>query len=192
MEYIAKSNWSLGLDGAFMFGTEVNEDVLAPIRGPEGIIYGDDGGFAEIGLRQRMWNLGVNGGRLFPLFKHNKRSGIKTSVGVSIFQHKIRVQNDPQVFVAQVAGDAKKGFDRLTNGLAINQFIGYQHLSINQRVNFYAGIELTQAFTQNRRDWNVDTLEKDTSNRLDLLFGIRLGWSLPFYIGVNADDQFYD
>ena len=59
LEYIAKSNWSLGLDGAFMFGTNVKEDVLAPIRGPEGIIYGDDGGFAEIGLRQRMWNLGI-------------------------------------------------------------------------------------------------------------------------------------
>jgi hypothetical protein len=110
---------------------------------------------------------------------------------MGLFQHKIRIQDDPQVVVSSLAGDYKKGYDRLTNGLAITEFIGYQHFAKNRLINFYAGIELTQGFTQNRRDYNFDTFERDDAKRFDGLVGFKLGWVLPFYLSDNPDEIFY-
>jgi hypothetical protein len=93
--------------------------------------------------------------------------------------------------VPQLTGNYKKGYDRLTNGLAINEFIGYQMLSTNKRVNFYFGFEFTQGFTQSRRDFDFDTRSADTQKRFDSLMGIRAGWILPFYVGKGAAEIYY-
>ena len=112
-------------------------------------------------------------------------------MGVGIFQHKIRVQEDPNSFVPIIAGEYKKGWDRLSNGLALRQFVGYQHLSLNGLVNFYAGFEFMQAFTQNRRVQDFKLMTKLDEKRFDLMYGIKVGWTLPFTVGVNANQIYY-
>jgi hypothetical protein len=67
--------------------------------------------------------------------------------------------------VPQVQGAYAKGYDRLTNGPAISQYIGWLHLDRKKLVNFNAGIEIIEAFTQNRRDFNFDQMKKDDSKR---------------------------
>jgi hypothetical protein len=157
---------------------------------PDGEIVGGDGVFSSVVLRQRGFYVGAKFGKLFPLSESNPRSGIRVTLGAGLLEHKIRVQDDSRQ-VNQVAGEYRKGYDRLTNGLALNQFVGYQLLGKNRLINFYAGLEFTQGFTQNRRDWNFDTMEQESGERLDLLFGIRLGWVLPFYFGGNVADSYY-
>ena len=146
---------------------------------------------ANYGLRERGLQFNVLAGKLFPLPGKNKRSGIRTTVGVGFLQHKIRLQQDPDSKVFQFVGAYQEGYDRLTNGLSISEFIGYQHLSNNRGVNFFFGFEFTQAFTQNRRNFNFNEMRKDDSKRTDLLIGFKVGWTLPFYIGEEADEIFY-
>ncbi len=192
VEYIRdETNWIFGLEGYFIFGSNVKQDVLATLRTPEGFIIGNDRNYANIQLRERGVYVGGLVGKIISFSETKKRSGLRLTLGAGLLQHKIRIQDDPDRSVPQLLGEYKKGYDRLSNGLAFNEFIGYQRLSENKRLNFYIGIELTQGFTQNRRDFNFDTEARDDAKRMDFLFGIRAGWVLPFYFGQSADEIYY-
>ena len=103
-----------------------------------------------------------------------------------MLQHKIRIEGA----APQLMGEYKKGYDRLSNGLALGEFIGYVHLGKNHFINFFAGFEIIEAFTKNRRSFNIDTIEKDDTKRLDILSGFKFGWIIPLY-RRNADEFYY-
>lgn len=187
----AKSNWIFGLNANFLFGNTVKSDVLAGLRTDAGFIIGNSRLPADITLRQRGWLLHAEIGRHFPLNADNPRSGIRVTISPGLLQHNIRIQDDPQQAVPQLLGDYKKGYDRLSNGFSLTEFIGYQLLSENRRMNFFLGLEFTQAFTQNRRDFDFVSRTKDETRRTDLLYGIRLGWIIPFYVGSAGGDIYY-
>ena len=191
VDLITNDDWVFGGQWNFNFGTKVKEDVISTVRGDDGLIFGENGDIASsIALRLRGMYLGAHLGKIFRL-NAKKRSGIRTTVGAGFFQHKVRIQDDPVVLVPQLNKTYKRGYDRLTNGVGITEFIGYQHLGPLRRANFIIGIELTQAFTQNRRNFNYDTRSQDSGSRLDLSYGFRLGWQLPFYLGESAEDIRY-
>src|SRR5688572_23891874 len=102
------------------------------------------------------------------------------TVSTGFIQHKIRIETIGNA-VPELRHDYKKGYDHLTNGWHLSEFIGYTYFSNRQLVNFYGGFELTQGFTANRRDYNFDNLGNSDKNRLDLLYGFKLGWILPLY-----------
>ncbi|MEL6660389.1 MAG: hypothetical protein AAFR36_28235 [Bacteroidota bacterium] len=189
-DYMTESNWTFGVQGQFLFGSTVNEDVLAGLRTETGDIIGNDRDPADIQLRMRGSYYGVRVGRLFGLFESNRRSGIRINLGAGLLQHRIRIQDDPFRVVPQLEGEYAKGYDRLTNGLALHQFIGYQTIGKSNGINLTIGFEFFEGFTQNRRSFNFDTRMADTEQRLDLLAGLRVSVSLPFYQG-NAEDIFY-
>ncbi|HMQ85101.1 MAG TPA: hypothetical protein PKA00_19480, partial [Saprospiraceae bacterium] len=192
LDYITdKSNWIIGLDANFYFGSVVKEAVLGGLLNPEGFIIGNDRDYADIQLRERGIHFDLHLGKIFPISPINQRSGIRVHVGAGLLQHKIRIQDDPIRGVPQLFGDYKKGYDRLTNGLSLTEFVGYQHLSRDRRLNFYGGFEWTQAFTQSRRDFNFDTMSKDEAKRFDSLIGFRIGLILPFYLGQDAGQIYY-
>ncbi len=185
-----KQNLIFGAEFDYNFGNKVDEDVIFGLRQPNGEIIGQDGVYSSVVLRMRGFYAGLKVGKVFPILKNNPRSGIKVTIGAGLLQHKIRIQDDSRQ-VPQVAGDYAKGYDRLTNGFALKQFIGYHLLSNNKLTNFYAGFEFIQGFTQNRRDWDFVVRDKIDNQRLDLLFGIRVGWILPFYVGGNTSEIYY-
>lgn len=186
-----QKNWIFGIEGYYLFGTEVKENVLQRLQNQDGFIVGSNGELANVQLRERGFYVGGRIGKLFTLSAKNPRSGIRATLGAGLLQHKIRVQDDPVVAVSQLSGDQKEGYDRLTNGFAFNEFIGYQLLSTNKRVNFTVGFEFTQGFTKNRRDVNYDALKNEQESRLDLLWGIRANWIIPFYSGKGAAEIYY-
>jgi hypothetical protein len=191
-EYLLKSNWSFSLEAAYLFGRTVKEDPIAGLRDQDNVFIGNNGVQAQgLSLRERVVYFGGSVGKLIPILKKNKRSGIKIELGAGLLQHKIRIQDDPESFVPIVGGDYKKGFDRLSNGLALRQFIGYQHHSNNRLINCYAGFEFTEGFTQNRRSYNFDTMSADDTKRFDMMTGFKVGWILPFFIGEQGEEVFY-
>ena len=191
LEYLLKTNWSFSIESSFLFGRTVKEDPISVLRDKDSLLIGNNGAPASLLLRQRGFYVGGSVGKIFPVLKNNKRSGIKVELGIGLFQHKIRIQDDPESFVPVVAGDYKKGFDRLSNGLALRQFIGYQHHSKNRLINCYAGIQFIEGFTQNRRSYNFDTMMADDTKRFDMLTGFKVGWILPFYIGEKGEEVYY-
>ena len=184
------SGWHFGIKGSYLFGTKVKEDVLYHLRNAEGDIIGSDRAPATIFFRQRGFYIGPYAGKILRLSSKQPNSGIKISVGAGLLQHKIRLQDDTQS-VSQITGEYEKGYDRLTNGLALYGFVGYQHLDPNGRINFLAGFDVTQGFTKNRRDFNFDLQMTDTMSRKDGLIGFRVGWILPITVGNAPDEIFY-
>lgn len=187
LEWMTANNFLLGAEGHYFFGGESKEDPLAILRTPEGNIIGNDQYVATISLKQRGFYAGGMLGKLFTFGE--KRSGLRITLGAGLLRHKIRLQDDSQS-VGAIAGEYAKGYDRLTGGLALNQFVGWQHLSNNRRSNWMIGFEFNQGFTQSLRDWDFSTMGKLEGSRTDLRFGIRATWTLPFYLG-NADNLYY-
>ena len=191
-EYITdENNLIFGIKTGYLFGSEVKIDVLSGLRTEEGFIIGNDRAIADIQLRQRGFYMGAMVGKLFSLSEKEPRSGLRLTLGAGLLQHKIRIQDDPVRAVAALAPEYKKGYDRLSNGLAFNGFLGYQMLSIDGRLNFFAGVEACYSSTQNRRSFNFDTRSRDERVYNDALIGIRAGWILPFYVGKSARAIYY-
>jgi hypothetical protein len=192
VQYITKDKWIFGTEASAMFGGDLKQDVLANMRTEEGEIINDNQSFAIVFLEGRGFYGGVLGGKLINVVKKYPNSGIRLTGGVGVLQHKIRIQ-DRTGGLTQLQGEYLKGYDRLTNGLAFTEFIGYQHVSNNNLINFIAGFELTQGFTKNRRSWDYLEMKRLDEPRIDLLNGLRVGWVLTLggKSGYDADEIFY-
>ncbi len=189
-----KKNFIFGLKGNNLFGNTVKEDVLLSLRDSDGFILGSLGAgqatYAEVFLRERGFYAGGHVGKLFNLSNKNKRAGIRLTLGAGLLQHKVRIQDETGA-ADQLKGELIKGYDQLSNGLSFEQFIGYQQLNRITGINFFAGFELTEGFTKNRRNINFAAQSKDNTSRFDVLVGFRVGWSFSFYIGERAEDIRY-
>jgi len=185
-----KHNILYGVDGNFLFGNDVKEtEILDGLKDRQGNITNEVGEITEFILLERGLLITGKVGILIPVIGPNPNSGLLLLGGVGLLQHKIRIEVQNNT-APQIRDDYKKGYDRLTNGLALTQFIGYQHLGNGRLVNFFGGVELIQGFTKNRRSYNFDTQEKDDKARTDLTVGFRVGWMLPLYKRVPREFYF--
>lgn len=176
-----KHNVIFSAEGSYFFGRNIKEDPLKSMRvGEEKQLIDNEGYPADLRLTERGWNIYVNAGYLFKKLGHNPNSGLMVTAGAGWMQHKIKFYDANQK-VAAVYGDLKKGYDRLSGGFALSQYIGYQYLSNNRLANFNIGLEFYEGFTHSLRGYNYDTGFADTEQRLDVLIGVRLGWTLPLY-----------
>lgn len=189
-ERMTTSNWIFGLEFSYMFGDTVKEDVLSSLRLLNGEILGSDNAYADAFTRERGLFLGVNVGKIIP-FRKKSRSGLRITAAAGLLTHYVRIQDEANS-LPQLEGDYLKGYDRLTRGLAFRQFVGYQHVTENKRVNFYIGLEFTQGFTSNIRAVNFDTgLPASSSGRFDGLVGLKAAWILPFFDDFVDEEVFY-
>ncbi len=191
-EYLLKNNYTIGVEGSYIFGSSVKEDVFEKYRTPDGNLLGNNRAYGSVALKERGFYIGAFVGKLFPVNKtKNARSGIRITLGLGYLQHWIRLQDDFQS-VNITIGDYAKGFDKRSGGLGANQFIGYQHLSKSRTINFMIGIECMQAFTKNLRDYDFSTQTlSDKKLRFDGLFSLKGVWTLPIYVGQRAEDIYY-
>ena len=183
-EYLTAGNYIFGAEGHYFFGSTVNEDPLAILRTPEDDIIGKDRLLASVVLRKRGFYFGGTVGKLFTFGE--KRSGIRLTFGAGLLRHWIRIQDDNSS-VTQLTGDYKKGYDRLTGGLALSQFIGWQSLAADRRSNWLIGLEFNEGFTNTLRDWDFNERRKLDESRLDIRIGLRVAWTLPFYQGKSEE-----
>lgn len=181
MLYKTKKNWLLGAEGNYIFSNAVKEsNIFDSIKTTTGYLIDGNGEYATVRLYERGFNANLKAGKLFPIVGPNPNSGLFFLASAGLLQHKIRIEN-PDNVAYQIKGDYKKGYDRLTNGFAISEYIGYMHLGNLRLVSFHIGFECTQAWTQSRREYDFDKMSKDTKQRLDLLYGIKAGWIIPLY-----------
>ncbi len=184
-----RSNWIFGIAGDFIFSDDVKENnILDKYRTPDGNIIDEKGQYATVLLYERGFKFELRFGKIFPVTGPNKNSGLMMNLGIGYMQHKIRIET-PGSTIPYLLDEYSKGYDRLCTGPSLTEFLGYLNFGNRRLVNFYAGIEFTQGFTKNRREINFDTGKKDDESRLDLLFGIRIGWVFPLY--KRAADKLY-
>lgn len=188
--YKTAKHWMFGIHGQYQFGFDVKEsgETLAPLANSIGSITNVNGESALISVEMEGWTLGGEVGWLLPWGKVNANSGIILTVGGGFMQHRIKYNTEDNA-VPQLEGDYVKNFDRMTNGPYARQFLGYHFQGNNRLTNFYGGAEFIQGFTTGRRSYDVPTGGPMTGNRLDVMFGIRIGWMLPFY--ERVPDKYY-
>lgn len=190
--YKFQNNFLLSIDGNYFFGKEVKEEVLTQLKtsisNGQSFVIDNEGFPADLRVSERGWNLSFNVGKIFYIGGKNKNRGIHYQIGFAYFQHKIKLY-DAQKKVAALKGDRIKGYDRLSIGPCLYQYLGYTYLSSNRLVNFTFGLEMYYAITQNVRYYDYATASTDAKIRHDILIGIKFGWILPIY--RKADGIFF-
>ncbi len=188
LEYLMNGKDAIGLDYIFNFGNKIKEDIFFNFRNENGYIIGIDGNPSISFLRQRGNYLGLNYSHIFTSGKNT--SGVKLSLGGGIMTHKIRVVDDSRNLVI-AENPYVKGFDRFTKGFALKQELVYQHHSKNKAFHFNIGFNIMEGFTKQLRKVNFDTGERITSNRLDILYGIRVTWMIPLSKSIEGTVNYY-
>ena len=190
LAYKHKTNIQFSAQGNFIFGNRVKErNILSAVETSTGDLINNGGELTNIIYDMRGFSIFGNIGYVFPVFSPNPNCGILIRTGVGILQHKIKLDyRDGDVpFLDE---EYRKGYDRLSNGLAFNGFVGYQYLSNMRLINFYIGFDYIYATTTNKRGFNFDS-GPDNKQRTDKLTGVKLGWILPLYKSVPNDFYYY-
>jgi hypothetical protein len=176
-----KKNWIYGAESSYIFGGTVKEPgLLQNLRTESGEILDNEGRISTVLIQERGYSINLSFGRVFNFTGPNPNCGIMFKAGLGFIQHKIRFEHQINE-INQLEGDYLQGYDRLTNGLMLSQFLGYHYMSNSRLANFLIGLEVVEGFTQGRRDLNYDTGTTDTEARFDLLYGVRIGWIVPLY-----------
>jgi hypothetical protein len=184
--YKTRSNWLLGIQGGFIFGNVLRETgILDSIATTDGNLIANDGSYPSISYFERGWDLQLSIGKIIAFKKPNPNSGIVIMLSGGYLRHHIDIQSSG---TPQIEGSYLQGYDRLTAGYCITEFIGYQYLSNHRLLNFFAGFEATQGFTKSLR-YDFDMRSMNTTLRHDMLTGFRVGWILPIY--KQQSNQFY-
>ncbi|PLX14796.1 MAG: hypothetical protein C0599_18155 [Salinivirgaceae bacterium] len=186
-----KNNILLGVEGNYLFNDDIrSDDYYKYLSNEDGFItniYGEVGVTAE-----RLSGFTVFGkvGYVIPVLNPNPNSGIFVSAGAGLMQHKIFI-SDRYKNIPQLSEEYIKGYDRLSNGLMLNQFVGYMFFAEKAIWNFYAGFEFSQGFTQNRRDWDFIEEKKIEATRLDLLYSFKVGWVISLHRRMATEYYYY-
>lgn len=185
------SNLMFGVRGQFMFGGTVKDSsMFHNIFPSDGYFVNMYGELASVVVNERGFYFGGEFGKLFPIKSINMNSGILVKGSVGLLQYKTRIENDGNN-VPQLFDDYKKGYDRLTNGLSVSEFVGFAYFGKSQIANFYFGLEFYQAWTQSRRSFNFDDLAQDKTKRSDYLYSFKFGWIIPLFKRIVEDQFFY-
>jgi hypothetical protein len=187
-----RQNIVLGFQWNFLFSENVKEKgILDSIATSNGSVINKEGKFSDVQLFERGFSLHFTAGKVFSRrLGYNPNCGLFLQGGIGFIRHRIRV-NDYGNLTPPLAGDYRKGYDRLTGGLMLQEFAGYWFMSNNRHINWYAGFECTQGITKSLRTWDYDLMRADTQQRLDLLWGFRAGWMIPIYKRSSAGRYYY-
>jgi hypothetical protein len=181
MSYKTSKNWIIGVKFDFNNGDQIREDSLFyGIKDDANTFVNQEGQRLGINTYRRGIMTGIEAGFIFNTSKSTGDNGILLLTGIGFMQHKILIQ-DKGESILPLRGSYRKGYDRLSNGLYLEQYLGYLFLSNNGLINFHIGLDLTVGFTQGRRDFLFDVRRPGNEKRTDILFGVRGGWYLPMF-----------
>jgi len=186
-----KRNQTFELNYNFIHSENVkNSSVLDHLINDQGWIinqYGEENLFL---MYHRGGLISLDIGKVLNLIGPNPNSGIFLKGGIGSMYHKIRIENQENL-IPQLKKEYLKYYDRLTVGVLLKQYIGYQNMSNNKLVNFTIGIEIIQGFNRGMRDYQIDLMGPYTDNKFDVYLGLRAGWFFPV-LRKNPNEFYYN
>ena len=167
-----------------------NTSVLDHLTNNQGWIinqYGEENLFL---MYHRGGLISLDIGKIYNVIGPNPNSGIFIKGGIGSMYHKIRIENQENL-IPQLKKEYLKYYDRLTVGVLLKQYIGYQNMSNNKLVNFTIGIEIIEGFNKGMRDYQIDLMGPYTEDKFDIYFGLRAGWFFPV-LRKNPNEFYYN
>ncbi|MBK6731633.1 MAG: hypothetical protein IPG60_11995 [Bacteroidetes bacterium] len=180
-QYKFENNVLLGGSAHYIFGNTVTqEDLLSNMLIDDKYVIGNDGLLYTPIAGEQGFDFSVQIGQITKLFSTNPNTGVTWLVGIGMLEHAISIYID-KPFVPQLSSEYQKGYDRLSNGFMLNQYIGYYVFNNKNFVNFRAGVEFQEAFTKNRRGIDFDTQQTDDETHFDMMITLKLSWNLCIF-----------
>lgn len=188
--YKTGKNFLFGADFNFLFGNTVKDEseLFHALRNSNGQVIGINQEAINPLILERGYAMGFYAGKIFDVIGPNPNSGIVVKIGLEYLEHRTRIETRQDEY-PPLEGDYLKGYDRKIAGLALYEFVGYQHFGNNRYANFFAGFDFYQGFTTDYRSYNFDQMQKTNSDYFDVLIGFRAGWVIPIYKRVA--NKFY-
>jgi hypothetical protein len=190
-----KSNWSIDFGFKYYFGGKVDagliDSTFKNLVVDGFFIEGKNGGSAtsEIELEFRGVSFHLQAGKIIAVTKRYRNSGIWIKAGIGVTQHFMNIKN-PEDMVFSLAKEYKKGYDKLTLGFSLYQFIGYAHINRRNLFCMYGGVEFMENFAKRQRVYDYSLMRKDNTKRFETMIGIKIGWIIPLY-RHNPNTVFY-
>lgn len=182
-----KNNLTLGISAGFIFGNQFKDTtIFKSVVNEFGTVTSFNGSPSQVLFLMRGMTANVNAGYVFNQLGNNPNSGLWIDVGLGMLMHKIRIESIYDD-VPQLEGEYRKGYDRLHMGFQSREFIGYLYQGDTRFLNFYAGFEFIQGFTENQRNYNFDLEGPDPGLKTDFLWGAKFGWLIPIYKRTPRD-----
>jgi hypothetical protein len=157
------------------------DSIFRGISTSDGFIIDENGYYASMVYQERGFSIIARFGKLIPVLSPNPNSGVTIMAGGGFIEDKIRIHDNDGDVAAPVAGDYKKGYDRLNSGPLVTGELGYTFMSNTRLLNFYIGFDFTQAWTTSMRDRDFDTGKKDTKKYSTQFYGFRANWIIPLF-----------
>ena len=191
-EWKTSSNWIFGAEYNFIFGNNVKNglEIFENILNSDGNVISGDGTPAVVATFERGNIISIKFGKLIPVIKSDKNSGVFFSAGTGYMMHKIRIEVENEN-TPQLKGDYKRGYDRLSGGFMLNQSIGFMYFGHNRLLNFTLSVEAFEGWNKPYRDYYFDTMAPPPEGRqFDLLIGSKVAWMIPLR-ARNAGTYYY-
>jgi hypothetical protein len=188
-----KSNWSIDFGFKYYFGGKVSQtliDSTFKYLTVDGHFISNTGAATgEIEVEFRGVSFHLQGGKIIPVTKRYRNSGIWIKAGVGVTQHFMNIKN-PENRVYFLDKEYRKGYDKLTIGFSLYQFIGYAHMNQRNLFCIYGGIEFMENFAKRQREYDFSLMRKDDGKRFETMIGFKIGWIIPLY-RHNPNTVFY-
>ncbi len=168
-------NWQFNAGVDLLFSGKVKENgMFDSITGASNSMIDANGNLAVVRLYERGYMFHFDFGKIIQMDRIHRNSGLLFTAGVGMMSHKIKFQFTRNI-MPQLENGIYKGYDRMSNGLMLRGFAGYQRMEPNEFFSFYGGIEYLKGYTRNRRTINYDTRMPDNRLRNDILLGVKIG-----------------
>lgn len=191
LSYKMKKNWMVGIEGSFLYGTQVRENyVLDNISLPSGQLIGTTNSLITPKLQEMGANIKFTFGKIFPLSEKYPDAGIMWLTGFGFLSHNIAI-NVRGSSLPQLNKTYRKGYDRLSNGPVLSQFLGGIFMARGKYVSLYGGLQFDIGFTQGRRNYDFYTMGPMKDKRVDMFLGLRLGWIIPVFTQASVKEHYY-
>ena len=187
--YKSKRNYIAGVNAFTIFSRNVkNTGYINFLKDPNGLIFRDDMTPINLNASMRGGEVLFMFGRLFPSFKKHPEWSWHAAGGAGFMQHKylFRAGGTTQFSTAYLPG-----YDRLRNGPALCQQVGFHYFSLLRLINFNVSAEVTEAFTKNRRYFDYATRTTDTKNYTDIWATLKLACMLPIKAHTGKESLYF-
>ncbi|HLP21451.1 MAG TPA: hypothetical protein VK174_14160 [Chitinophagales bacterium] len=191
LAYKMKKNWIIGGEASFLYGSVVRENyILDNITLASGQLVGTTNALITPKLQEMGASVKITFGKLVPFSEKYPDAGLLFLTGFGFLSHKIAI-NVRSETLPQLNKTYRKGYDRLSNGPVLSQFIGGLFMARRKYVSAYAGIQFDVAFTQGRRPYDFYSMAPLHDKRIDMFLGIRVGWIIPVFFTQATEKEYY-
>jgi hypothetical protein len=189
--YKTKRNWIVSGDGGFIYGTDVKENyILNGIATSTGQFITQYNDITNVRLEEHGFNVQFKAGKIIPFAEKYPDAGLLIMTGAGFLEHKIAI-NVKASELPQLSPVYKKGYDRMSNGPVVSQFIGGTFMARRKYISGYAGFQFDAAYTEGRRPYDFYLMQPLHDKRADLFVGFKIGYIIPVFLQTSEKEYFY-